>query len=240
MAQFPRPNAQGPRPKAQFPPNTQHQIPRTSPSLIAEVKKASPSQGLIRADFDPAEIARTYEEAGAQCLSVLTDSPNFQGSLENLKLCREATNLPCLRKDFVYDPYQVYESRAWGADAILLIVAMLEAGQLNELYYLARDLRMDVLVEIHNDEELRRAIDLKADLIGINNRDLNTFKTDIQTSVNLLPFLPAGVVSVSESALATRADVETVHQAGARAVLIGTTFCGSPDIGAKVREVMGW
>lgn len=208
--------------------------------LIAEVKKASPSQGLIRQDFDPKEIAQIYEIAGASCLSVLTDKPNFQGSLENLKICREATKLPCLRKDFLFDPYQVFEARAWGADAVLLIVAMLEQNRMAELYHLARDLKMDVLVEVHNEEEVQRALDLKADLIGVNNRDLNTFKTSLETSARLLPLLPKGAVGVSESALEKREDLDRVAEAGARAVLIGTTFCGSKDIAAKVHEVMGW
>jgi indole-3-glycerol phosphate synthase len=209
-------------------------------ALIAEVKKASPSQGLIRADFDPVEVAKSYVEAGANCLSVLTDGPNFQGSLENLKLCREATDLPCLRKDFLYDGYQVYEARAWGADAILLIVAMLEQNQMSELYHLARELMMDVLVEIHTEEEAHRALELKADLIGVNNRDLNTFKTSIETSEKLLPLLPSASVGVSESALDSREDLARVAKAGARAVLIGTSFCSAPNIGSRVREVMGW
>lgn len=209
-------------------------------ALIAEVKKASPSEGLIRADFDPAAIAKAYEEAGAHCLSVLTDEPNFQGSLENLKICREGTNLPCLRKDFIYDPYQIWESRAWGADAILLIVAMLEQNQLSELHGLATSLKMAVLVEIHNDAERQLALDIGANLIGINNRDLNTFKTDIQTSLDLLPKLPLGTVGVSESALKSREDLDKVEKAGAQAVLIGTTFIRATNIQAKVKQVMGW
>jgi indole-3-glycerol phosphate synthase len=209
-------------------------------ALIAEVKKASPSKGLIRADFDPVEVATAYESAGAQCLSVLTDVPNFQGSLANLKLARDATSLPCLRKDFIYDPYQVLETRAWGADAILLIVSMLEKSQLRDLHDQATLLGMDVLVEVHDEPETDIALELQFDLIGVNNRNLKTFSTDLGVSKRLIPRIAPHAVAVSESALETKADLDQVEAAGAKAVLIGTAFCASKDIRAKVLEVMDW
>lgn len=208
-------------------------------ALIAEVKKASPSKGLIRPDFDPAAIAQAYERAGASCLSVLTDVHYFQGSPENLKLAREASGLPCLRKDFLNDPYQIYEARAWGADAVLLIVASLDDAQLADLHALAVSLGMDVLVEVHDDIETDRALKLGAPLIGVNNRNLADFKTTLEISDRLIPRIAPYALAVSESALETRADLNRVEKAGAKAVLIGTTFCATPDIEAKVREVMG-
>jgi indole-3-glycerol phosphate synthase len=208
-------------------------------ALISEVKKASPSKGLIRPDFDPVQVATAYEAAGANALSVLTDVHYFQGSPDNLRLAREATSLPCLRKDFLYDPYQVYEARAWGADAILLIVASLDDAQLRDLHALAADLGMDVLVEVHTEEETERALSLKANLIGVNNRNLADFTTSLSISESLLPMIAPYALPVSESALETRADIDRVKAAGARAVLIGTTFCAVPDISSKVREVMG-
>lgn len=226
-------------------------------ALIAEVKKASPSKGVIREDFDAAEVARAYRDAGAQCLSVLTDYKYFHGSRENLERAREESGLPCLRKDFVCDPYQVYEARAWGADAILLIVAAFmpssfaipwssatQAGHpiacLNSLWTLAKDLGMDVLVEIHSREEVDVALRMGADLIGVNNRNLADMSTSLSMSEELLPLFSSHAFAVSESALGTPADLARVQAAGARGVLIGTTFCASPDIGGKVREVMGW
>lgn len=207
-------------------------------ALIAEVKKASPSRGLIRPDFDAAEVAAAYARAGAQALSVLTDETYFQGSAENLVRAREAGGLPCLRKDFINDPYQIYEARAWGADAILLIVAGLDDASLADLHRLAVELGMDVLVEVHTDEETDRALALGAPLIGVNNRDLTDFRTTLGTSDRLLPRISPHAFAVSESALESRADLDRVHAAGAGAVLIGTAFCAAPDIEAKVREVM--
>lgn len=209
-------------------------------ALIAEIKKASPSQGLIRADFNPVAIAKEYERSGAHCLSVLTDVPNFQGSPEYLRECREATSLPCLRKDFIFDEYQILESRAWGADAILLIVAMLEVSQLKALHQTAKEIGLDVLVEVHDEREANVALDIGADLIGVNNRDLNDFKTDLKTSLKLLPMLKDQCTAVSESALDSAESVRLVTEAGAKSVLIGTAFCASPDIRAKVEEIMGW
>lgn len=209
-------------------------------ALIAEVKKASPSKGLIRPNFDPAEVARTYEAAGAHCLSVLTDKDYFQGSPENLRIAKSVTSLPCLRKDFLYDEYQVYEARAWGADAILLIVAMLEPDRLKELHHQAVELGMDVLVEVHSEEELMVALAVGAKLIGVNNRNLKTFETSLETSKRLIPMIPPYAVAISESALHTPEDVVKVKEFGAKGVLIGTSFCSSPDIAAKVKEVMSW
>jgi indole-3-glycerol phosphate synthase len=209
-------------------------------ALIAEVKKASPSRGLIRAQFDAVEVAQAYRRAGAHALSVLTDVSYFQGSPENLRRAKAATGLPCLRKDFLYHPYQVYEARAWGADAVLLIVAGLERELLADLQALARQLGMAALVEVHTEEEASVAIDVAADLIGVNNRNLSDFATNVGTSQRILPLVDGRALSVSESALETREDLERVRRAGARAVLIGTTFCAAPDVEAKVREVMGW
>jgi indole-3-glycerol phosphate synthase len=212
----------------------------TDLALIAEVKRGSPSQGVIRPDFDPVEVARAYQRAGAHALSVLTDAEFFGGSPENLGHARSATQLPALRKDFLYDPYQVWEARAWGADAVLLIVAMLTPSQLAELQGLAQELGMDALVETHTEEEALVALEAGAGLIGVNNRNLADFRTDLSTSERILPMLAGKAVGVSESALESRADLHRVRSAGARAVLIGTRFCREPDIEAAVREVMGW
>jgi indole-3-glycerol phosphate synthase len=215
---------------------------RSSPddvALIAEVKKASPSKGLIRPDFDPEAIARAYAAGGAAALSVLTDVPHFQGSPEYLGLARTASGLPVLRKDFLDDPYQVYEARAWGADAVLLIVAALDDATLRDLQALTWELGMDALVEVHTEAETERALALGCPLIGVNNRDLGDFRTSLEISDHLLPLIAPHATAVSESALETRADLDRVRDAGARAVLIGTTFCAAPDIEAKVREVMG-
>jgi indole-3-glycerol phosphate synthase len=209
-------------------------------ALIAEVKMASPSQGLIRADFDAAGIAGTYEGVGANALSVLTDHKFFQGSPGHLMAARRACNLPVLRKDFIDDPYQVYQSRAWGADAVLLIVAALEQNQLLDLNALAVELGMDVLVEVHTVAEVHRALEGNFPLIGVNNRDLGTFTTDLTFSEALIPQLCRHAFAVSESGLESRLDIDRVVAVGARGVLIGTTFCAAPDIACKVREVMNW
>lgn len=208
-------------------------------ALIAEVKKASPSEGLIRPDFDPAEVARAYARAGAHALSVLTDVTFFQGADAFLQLAREASGLPALRKDFTIDPYQIAESRLLGADAILLIAAALSPAELREYREASEALEMDALVEVHSFEEAAIARESGATLVGVNNRDLSTFATDLGVSEAILPTLE-GLTRISESALASYEDVERVRQAGATAVLIGTTFCREPNIEAKVREVMGW
>jgi indole-3-glycerol phosphate synthase len=201
---------------------------------------ASPSQGIIRADFDAADIAGTYEGAGAHALSVLTDHKYFQGSAANLKSARRACGLPVLRKDFIDDPYQIYEARAWGADAVLLIVAALDQSQLLDLHAVAVELGMDVLVEIHTLAEVHRALEGNFPLVGVNNRDLVTFTTDLTFSEVLLPLVCRHAFAVSESGIECRSDVDRVAASGAGAVLIGTTFCADSDIGAKVREVMNW
>ena len=211
----------------------------SKPALIAEVKKGSPSMGEIRAEFDPVAIAQSYERAGATCLSVLTDVQYFQGSPTYLREVRAAVSLPLLRKDFVFDTYQLDEARAWGADCVLLIVAGLEQGRLTDLYHEAKHRLLDVLVEVHDEAETEFAVALGADMIGINNRDLRTFKTDLSTTSRLIQLIPEGVLRVSESALESADDVRAVHEMGADAVLIGTAFCASPDIEGKVREVMG-
>jgi len=208
-------------------------------ALIAEIKKGSPSRGLIRENFDPVEIAEQYEQAGATALSVLTDAPYFLGAPQNLKDARNATSLPCLRKDFIYDPYQVFESRAWGADAILLIVAALQDDQIINLMSLAEGLGMDALVEVHTKEEASRAVRLQAKLIGVNNRSLADLSTNLQTGEEILPTLN-GAFAIAESALETHQDLQRMKDAGAQAVLIGTAFCSAQNIREKVQEVMGW
>ncbi len=209
-------------------------------SLIAEVKKASPSQGTIRNNFDPAETALAYRNAGADCLSVLTDEKFFGGKSEYIAICKNASGLPVLRKDFIYDPYQLYESRALGADAVLLIVAMLEPTQISELRLEAIGLNLDVLVEVHSEAEAEIALALSADLVGINNRDLGTFLTDLSVTERVTPILKGKCHIVSESALSSKNDIRRVQSAGANSVLIGTAFCSSTDIEGRVREVMNW
>ena len=207
-----------------------------APAVIAEVKKASPSRGLIRADFDPAAIGRSYARGGAACLSVLTDERFFQGSGRDLALAREASGLPVLRKDFVIDPYQVYESRALGADCILLIVAALATERMLELEAAAKRLAMAVLVEIHDEAELRRALALETPLLGINNRNLRSFETSLETTVALLPLVPRDRIVVTESGILSAADIGRMHGHGVQAFLIGEGFMRAPDPGAALRE----
>ena len=204
-------------------------------ALIAEVKKASPSQGLIRDPFEPDQIALAYERAGATCL---TDVDYFQGSPENLRITRSVTALPALRKDFLYDPYQIWEAKVWGADAILLIMASLSDDQVRLLSDLANSLGLDVLAEVHDEAEAERTLNLGMPLVGINNRDLRTFKTDLTVTERIAPLLRGKATIVSESALESREDVRFVESCGAKAVLIGTTFCRAPVIEDKVRELM--
>ncbi|HZO88950.1 MAG TPA: indole-3-glycerol phosphate synthase TrpC [Chthonomonadaceae bacterium] len=210
-------------------------------ALIAEVKKASPSKGVIRADFDPLEIARTYAENGAACLSVLTDETYFQGKLQYLREIRRIVSVPLLRKDFIVDPWQILESRAAGADAILLIVAALTPGDLRYFLKIARQYDLAALVEVHDREEMEEALNAGADLIGINNRDLHTFRTTLDTTLDLVSALPPepNRLIVSESGIFTRADVERLQAAGVDAVLVGEALISAPDIGAKVRELLG-
>jgi indole-3-glycerol phosphate synthase len=201
------------------------------PAVIAEVKKASPSKGVIREDFNPAEIAKSYENGGAACLSVLTDIDFFQGADDYLKAARAACQLPAIRKDFTLDSYQIWESRALGADALLLIVACLEDAQLADLYVEAREAQLDVLVEVHDRMELERALALDLDLIGINNRDLHTFDTSLQTTLQLLSDVPAGVTVVTESGLHTAADMKLMLDHGVSTFLIGESFMRQPSPG---------
>ncbi|MBI3609099.1 MAG: indole-3-glycerol phosphate synthase TrpC [Nitrospirae bacterium] len=207
--------------------------------LIAELKRASPSQGTLRERYNPAEIARVYEEEGAAALSVLTEERFFQGSLADLGLVRKAVRRPLLRKDFVIDEYQIYEARAFGADAVLLIATILDDARLKDFLALASDLAMAGLIEVHTEAELERALQTDARLIGINNRDLTTFKTDLETTFRLIRGIPEDRIVVSESGIARREDVERLREAGTDAVLIGEIFMKSPDIRAKVRELFG-
>jgi indole-3-glycerol phosphate synthase len=207
-------------------------------TIIAEVKKGSPSKGIIRADFDPLAVAEIYQENGACCLSVLTDEHFFYGHLRNLGLIREAVSLPLLRKDFICDPYQIVEARVAGADAILLIAAMLDGGQLHEFLVQAAELQLDVLLEVHDEGELETALRTDCPLIGINNRSLRTFVTDLATTERLLPQIPADRFVVAESGLHNRSDIMRLQQAGARGFLIGEALMREDDIGAKLRELL--
>ena len=207
------------------------------PAVIAEIKKASPSRGVLREHFDPAAIAASYERHGAACLSVLTDADFFQGSEQYLQLARAACDLPVLRKDFIIDPYQVYEARAIGADCILLIVAALDDANMRDLAQLAAALQMDVLVEVHDAAELRRALALDTPLIGINNRNLRTFETRLETTSDLLEQIPVGRIVVTESGIHNRDDVALMRSKGVQAFLVGEAFMRAADPGEALASI---
>lgn len=212
---------------------------RGHPAVIAEVKKASPSRGVIRADFDPIAIARSYAEGGAAAISVLTEEQFFQGHLSYLGAIRDVVTLPLLRKDFLTDPYQVVEARAWGADAILLIVAILDEARLRDLMSVAAELGLDALVEVHTEAELARAAAAGATAIGINNRDLRTFVTSLATAERLRPLVPAGAVAVAESGIDSAADVARLRAAGFEAFLVGESLMRASDPGRRLSELLG-
>jgi indole-3-glycerol phosphate synthase len=209
-----------------------------STRLIAEVKRASPSRGVLCPDFDPVALARSYAQAGAAAISVLTEVNYFEGSIDHLVAIREAVNLPLLRKDFIFDPYQIYESRAYGADALLLIVAILSQEQLEELLSLSRSLGLRCLVEVHNESEVERALISGAEIIGINNRDLTTFAVDINTTHRLRPLIPRGRIVVSESGINRREDIEKLKEWGVGAVLVGEALVTADDIPTRMKELL--
>jgi indole-3-glycerol phosphate synthase len=214
-------------------------IARHRPAVIAEIKKASPSKGVLRADFRPGEIAQSYERHGATCLSVLTDVDFFQGSDEYLRQARAACALPALRKDFTVDAYQVYEARAIGADCILLIVAALEDARLRDLAALAHELGLDVLVEVHDQWELERALELDVRLVGVNNRDLRTFEVRLETTLDLLDEMPEDRIVVTESGILAPADVTHMRDHGVEAFLVGEAFMKAADPGVELQRVFG-
>jgi indole-3-glycerol phosphate synthase len=217
----------------------QSRVQASLPAVIAEVKKASPSKGVIREDFEPAQIAASYQSGGATCLSVLTDVDFFQGCDEYLQRARQACDLPVLRKDFTADPYQVLEARAIGADAILLIAAVLSDGQMLELAHTAAEVGIDVLVEVHDRAELERAVELTTPLIGINNRDLHTFETRLETTLDLLPHIPTDRTVITESGIHSAEDVSRMRDHGVYAFLVGEAFMRADDPGERLRQLFG-
>ncbi len=209
-------------------------------ALITEVKKASPSKGVIRDDFNPAEIAKIYENAGASCISVLTDEPYFQGHDEFLAIVKNSVKIPVLRKDFMIDPYQIYESRYLGADCILLIMAALSDDLAQELYNIAVDLNMDILVEVHNSQELERAILLNPMMIGVNNRNLKTLKVDVQTSLDLLVEIPDNIYKISESGISSNKTIKELYERGYNGFLVGESLMRQDDIAMAVHDLLDY
>lgn len=207
-------------------------------AIIAEVKKGSPSKGVIREDFDPLEIAAIYQDNGATCLSVLTDELFFLGHLRNLALIRESVSLPLLRKDFICDPYQIFEARAAGADAVLLIAAMLDLNQLREFHSAAKEIQLDVLLEVHDEAEMEKALKTDCSLIGVNNRNLRTFATDLGTTGRLARMMPSDRLLVTESGINNRDDINRLAADGAQAYLIGESMMREADVGKKLRELI--
>lgn len=207
-------------------------------ALIAEIKKASPSVGIIREDFDPAELAQAYKEGGAACLSILTDEPYFQGKTEYLLAGRAACDLPVLRKDFIVDIYQVYETRAMGADCMLLIMAALDDAQVKDFYALATELRLDVLFEVHDREELDRALKLDPQMVGVNSRDLKTLKVDLNTALDIAAVMPAGILRVAESGIHSHEDLKRLQAAGFPAFLVGESLMRQQDVTAATKALL--